>query len=118
MAYNFIYQAAARHILDEARAAEVGVVTMRTMTSGVLQRSARDLAPEWQGAHDLYEVCLRFVLSDSRVHATITGMRWPAEVDRNVALAESITGELDLAELPRMTADIYRAEDSAELEGR
>jgi aryl-alcohol dehydrogenase-like predicted oxidoreductase len=118
LAYNFIYQAAARHILDEARAVEVGVVTMRTMTSGVLQRLARSLAPEWQDAHDLYEVCLRFVLSDSRVHAAITGMRSPAEVDRNVALAESITGDVDLADLPRMTADVYRAEDEDHQAGR
>jgi hypothetical protein len=33
-------------------------VTMRTMTSGVFQRAARYLAPEWQNARDLYEVCL------------------------------------------------------------
>jgi hypothetical protein len=31
------------------------------------------LAPEWQEAHDLYDVALKFVLSDSRVHAPIFG---------------------------------------------
>ncbi len=49
LAYNFIYQAAARHILDEARAGNVGVVTMRTMTSGVLQRLAKISGPRVAG---------------------------------------------------------------------
>jgi predicted aldo/keto reductase-like oxidoreductase len=70
------------------------------------------LAPEWQNAHDLYEVCLKFVLSDSRVHAAIVGMRWPEEVDRNVRLLEGFRPPFDFAQLPRMTAEIYKAEDS------
>jgi aryl-alcohol dehydrogenase-like predicted oxidoreductase len=111
LAYNFIYQAAARHVLNEAAAAGVGVVTMRTMTSGILQRLAGYLAPEWQDAHDLFEVCLEFVLADSRVTAPIVGMRWPHEVDRNVDFVESFEPPLDLAELPRMTADVYAAQD-------
>ncbi|HEX3815504.1 MAG TPA: aldo/keto reductase [Mycobacteriales bacterium] len=112
LAYNLIYQNAARHVLDEARQVDAGVVTMRTMTSGIFQRTAQLLVPEWQQARDIYEVCLKFVLADSRVHAPIVGMRWPAEVARNVALAESFSPEYDLAELPRMTAAVYRAEDA------
>ena len=80
IAYNIIYQAAARHFLIEAAKVNAGVVTMRTMTSGIFQREASFLAPEWQTARDLYEVSLKFVLSDSRVHAGIVGMRWPQEV--------------------------------------
>ncbi|NBQ89333.1 MAG: hypothetical protein EBU07_18095, partial [Betaproteobacteria bacterium] len=38
IAYNFIYQAAARHFLIEAAKVNAGVVSMRTMTSGILQR--------------------------------------------------------------------------------
>ena len=112
IAYNFIYQSAARNVLDELRTADAGVVTMRTMTSGILQRAARYLAPEWQDAHDIYDVCLKFVLSDSRVHAPIVGMRWPEEVDRNVALLEGFDPPLDFAGLPRMTAHVYQAEDA------
>lgn len=112
LAYNFIYQAAARHVLDDAAAADIGVVTMRTMTSGILQHLAGYLAPEWQEAHDLFEVCLKFVLADSRVAAPIVGMRWPHEVDRNVDLLESFEPPIDLAELPRMTAHVYAAQDA------
>ena len=35
IAYNIIYQAAARHFLPEAAKVNAGVVTMRTMTSGI-----------------------------------------------------------------------------------
>ncbi len=113
VAYNFIYQAAARHFLIEADKVNAGVVTMRTMTSGILQLVARHLAPEWQDAHDLYDVSLKFVLSDSRVHSGIIGMRWPAEVDRNVDLVANWEPEFDFAKLPRLTFEVYKAEDQA-----
>jgi aryl-alcohol dehydrogenase-like predicted oxidoreductase len=112
LAYNLIYQSASRHILGEAREHGAGVVTMRTMTSGIFQRMAAQLMPQWQQAHDLYEACLTFVLSDSRIHAPIVGMRWPEEVDRNVDLVESFEPPVDLADLPRMTAHVYQAEDA------
>jgi aryl-alcohol dehydrogenase-like predicted oxidoreductase len=113
VAYNFIYQSAARHFLIEAAKVNAGVVTMRTMTSGVLQRTAEYLAPEWQAARDLYEVSLKFVLADSRVHSGLIGMRWPQEVDHNVRLAEDWVPPIDFATLPRLTVDVYKAEDAA-----
>jgi len=109
--YNLIYQAAALHLLGEAREADMGVAVMRPMTSGIFQRLTTYLAPEWHAARDLYEVALKFVLSDSRVHVANVGMRWPWEVEENVALAESFDPPFDIAQLPRMTAEIYRTED-------
>jgi aryl-alcohol dehydrogenase-like predicted oxidoreductase len=111
IAYNIIYQAAARHFLIEAAKTNAGVVTMRTMTSGVFQHEASVLAPEWQSAHDLYDAALKFVLSDSRVHVGIIGMRWPDEVARNVELLENWTPEVDFAAMPRLTFEVYKAED-------
>src|SRR5215831_18077595 len=108
--YNLIYQSAALHALDEARDAGLGVAVMRPMTSGILQRTLRFLKPEWP-AEEVYEVALRFVLADSRVHVANVGMRWPYEVDRNVDLVERFVPPLDVAALPRLTAGIYRAED-------
>lgn len=109
--YNLIYQAAALHVLNQAKEADMGVATMRTMTSGMLQRIAQQLAPGWQNANDLYTVALQFVLSDSRVHLPIVGMRWPEEVAQNVALVENFQPGYDMAGLPRLTAGIYRSED-------
>jgi aryl-alcohol dehydrogenase-like predicted oxidoreductase len=113
IAYNFIYQSAARHFLIEAAKVNAGVVTMRTMTSGILQREAGFLAPEWQAARDLYEVSLKFVLADSRVHAGIIGMRFPEEVEQNAGLVEGWTPPVDFATMPRLTFEIYKAEDAA-----
>ena len=112
IAYNIIYQAAARHFLIEAAKVNAGVVTMRTMTSGIFQREMAALAPGWQAAHDLYEVSLKFVLSDSRVHTGIIGMRWPSEVARNMALIRDWKPAVDFATMPRMTFKIYEAEDA------
>jgi aryl-alcohol dehydrogenase-like predicted oxidoreductase len=111
IAYNFIYQGAARHFLIDAVKANVGVVTMRTMTSGILPLAARYLAPEWQDAHDLFDASLKFVLSDSRIHCGIIGMRWSDEVDRNVAIAASWEPAIDFATLPRLTLEVYKVED-------
>ena len=112
IAYNIIYQAAARHFLIEAGKANAGVVTMRTMTSGIFQREMSVLAPEWQEAHNLYEVALKFVLSDSRVHAGIVGMRWPHEVEQNVRLLDGWEPAVDVATMPRLTFEVYKAEDA------
>jgi predicted aldo/keto reductase-like oxidoreductase len=84
---------------------------MRPMTSGILQRTLRYLKPEWSAA-EIYEVALKFVLSDSRVHVANVGMRWPTEVERNVALAEAFDPPFDIADLPRLTAGIYGDEDA------
>jgi aryl-alcohol dehydrogenase-like predicted oxidoreductase len=111
IAYNIIYQAAARHFLIEAAKVDAGVVTMRTMTSGIFQREMRFLAPEWQSARDLYEVALKFVLSDSRIHAGIVGMRWPDEVGRNVEILNGWEPPTDFAEMPRLTFNVYKADD-------
>jgi aryl-alcohol dehydrogenase-like predicted oxidoreductase len=111
IAYNFIYQAAARHFLIEAAKANAGVVSMRTMTSGILQREASYLAPQWS-ARELYEVALKFALSDSRVQSGIVGMRWPDEVEQNVALVESFRPPIDFATMPRLTSEVYKAEDA------
>ena len=111
--YNLIYQSAALHVLDEATKADMGIAVMRPLTSGIFQRMAQFLAPNWHSAHDLYEVALKFVLSDSRVHVANLGMRWPEEVAKNVSLAESFKPPFDMAELPRMTADIYKTADES-----
>jgi aryl-alcohol dehydrogenase-like predicted oxidoreductase len=109
--YNLIYQAAARHVLNQCRDEGIGVCTMRTMTSGILQRIAGYLAPEWHQARDIYEVALKFILADSRVHAAIVGMRSPQEVERNMELLDGFEPEFDMADIPRWTAQIYRTED-------
>jgi aryl-alcohol dehydrogenase-like predicted oxidoreductase len=109
--YNLIYQSAALHALNDAQEADMGVSVMRPMTSGILQRIASYIAPDWD---NIYEAALKFVLSDSRVHVANVGMRWPEEVAENVRLVESFTPPFDMADLPRFTATIYRTEDESQ----
>lgn len=113
LAYNLIYESAALHALDEATRRGTGVVTTRTMTSGILQRMLQYLAPEWIDARDPYEVCLSFVLSDPRVDVALVGMRSPEEVDANVRMVERFVPGLDVSLLPRLTKGVYDAEDAA-----
>lgn len=112
IAYNFIYQAAARHFLLEATKVNAGVVSMRTMTSGVLQREASVLAPQIS-SQELYELALKFVLADSRVHSGIVGMRWPKEVEDNLGIVNGWEPPIDLATMPRLTFEVYKAEDAS-----
>ena len=110
--YNLLNHQAAEHALPIAHELDIGVAVMRPMTSGILQRILRDLAPEWSAARDPYDVCLRFVLSDPRVHTALVGARWPHEVDANVHLMESFIPALDLSTLPLRTAGIYQEADA------
>lgn len=110
IAYNLIYQASARHFLPAAAKAGVGVVTMRTMTSGILQRQMQVLA-SGAAMPDLYDLALKFVLADSRIASAIIGLRFAEEVDRNVVLASTFTPAEDFATLPRLTFEVYKAED-------
>jgi aryl-alcohol dehydrogenase-like predicted oxidoreductase len=108
--YNLIYQGAALHALPEAHAAGMGIAAMRPLTSSILPREVRFLEPS-RDITKVYELTLKFVLADSRVHVANIGMRWPAEVDKNCDLIDSFEPTADMADMPRLTAGIYAAED-------
>lgn len=112
IAYNLIYQAASLHILNELTERNLGVVSMRSMTSGIFQRLVKLLVPGGDIPGGTWEFCLRFLLADSRVHVANIGMRWPDEVKRNVDLANSFVPPSDLAEVPRSARGIYKIEDA------
>ena len=65
-----------------------------------------------EAAHDIYEAALKFVLSDSRVHAGIVGMRWPHEVEQNIKLIDHWEPKVDIADIPRVTFGVYQADDA------
>ncbi len=106
--YNLLAFQAAEHALPAAQQAGLGVAVMRPLTSGILQRVLRDIAPEWVEARDPWEVCLAFVLCDPRVHVALVGMRGPEEVERNVRMVENFTPPLDLSQVPPRNAGVYR----------
>jgi uncharacterized protein len=79
----------------EAKEREMGVVTMRSLSSGVFQKLMAAAAP----GVDAYALALQFALSNSRIDCPLIGMRTVAEVEKNVRLAEDLSGRLDLEDL-------------------
>jgi uncharacterized protein len=102
--YNILYQHTCDHVNDagvmrEAEQRGMGIVTMRSLTSGIFQKLMCQAFPETMGPVDLDRFCLNYVLSNPLVDVAIAGMRRAAEVEANAALSEDAETRLDLAAL-------------------
>ena len=102
-AYNLLNQHPADFInhdgiLYRAREHGMGVVTMRTLTSGIFQKLMRQAFPE-TAAIDWEPFLLNFVLSNPMVDVALTGMRRVEEVERNNAVSEDVGRRIDLEAL-------------------
>ena len=100
--YNFIFQ----HPYDARRTAgvmfdleaqEMGIVTMRTTTSGALQRWVQMVNPE--NTHDYTPDLIQFQLSNPLIDVALIGMRSVERVEQNVALINDTAGRIDLDEV-------------------
>ena len=103
--YNLINQLACDHsrqcrgIAALAKQHGMGVVTMRTATSGFLQKL---LAREFGSAINTEAVtrmCINYVLSTPEIDIALVGMRNQREVELNVDLADDVQARYDLDEL-------------------
>ena len=106
--YNFIYQ----HPYEpsrpfgsilEADNAQMGVVTMRSMTSGTLQTWIDMVNPN--NTFDYSPALLQFVLSNPLVDVALVGMRDVAIVEQNVAIIEDVAGRISLDKLHKRYVD-------------
>src|SRR5262249_42301490 len=86
-------------IIREAKARGVGVVTMRTLTSGIFQQLMRRSFPEAMAGTNLDRFLLNYVLSNPLIDVALVGMRRTEEVEANNALSEDQSERLDLAAL-------------------
>jgi len=103
MCFNLTYQAAGAYrnrsmppetALSLARAQNMGVVTMRTLTSGVFQRWLGQIgAPDF----DWNAALLGFVLSHPQVDVALVGMRTADEVEQNARVVEEGLFRVDMA---------------------
>lgn len=78
----------------EADRQGMGVVTMRTLTSGILQKWIQQVNPA--NTFDYTPALLQFVLSNPLVDVALVGMRTPTEVEQNVAIWQDAAGRMDL----------------------
>jgi uncharacterized protein len=102
MCYNLLYQHPAEWTrpfgsMFEAEDAGMGIVTMRTVTSGLFQRWVQWVNPE--NTFDYTPALLQFVLSNSMVDVALVGMRDVEIVEANVRICEDLSGRIDLRNL-------------------
>jgi len=104
IAYGFIYQCHCDYqrgpngIIPFARERGLGILSMRTATSGFMQRVLKMEFPQLSAA-DLTALAIRFVLSTPEVDCALVGMTSEEQVARNVALVEDLSNRLDLVAL-------------------
>lgn len=100
LCYNLIFQ----HPYDPSRRAgliydaadrDMGVITMRSLTSGTFQRWLNMVDPGIEERVDLARALLSFVLANRLVSVALVGMRTPAEAEANVAASLDDTYRLD-----------------------
>jgi aryl-alcohol dehydrogenase-like predicted oxidoreductase len=101
--YNFTYQCACdfinpRGVMREAEDQNMGIVTMRPLSSGIFQRLMASAFPQLADA-DLSAFLLNYVLSNPFVDVAIIGMRRAAEVEQNNALSDNTSLRLDLDQI-------------------
>ena len=93
--YNFCYQHPCCLINPRAgtiwRAKEqgMGVITMRTLTSGLFQRTMAAAGGPSSESFDANAFLLTYVLSNPLVNVALVGMRRVEEVERNVSVADT-----------------------------
>lgn len=81
----------------EADRQGLGIVTMRTLTSGILQKWIQQVNPA--NSFNYTPALLQFVLGNPLVDVALVGMRTPEEVMNNVAICAERNGRIDLNQL-------------------
>ena len=104
--YNVIHQGPWHNALRWAKEYNVGVVVMRPLTSGIIQKLLRRARSDIDDYLDLNELALSFVLSDPRVSTAIVGARRVSEVELNGALSDRIDKRIDLDWLQERKAQV------------
>lgn len=97
--YNLLFQHPAEFSrpfgsMFEAEAQQMGICTMRAMTSGLFQKWVQMVNPDNQ--FDYTPALLQFVLSNPLVDVALVGMRTSAEVEANVQIWHDLAGRMDM----------------------
>lgn len=88
-----------RGIAALAEQYNMGIITMRTATSGFLQKLLAREFGQAISADAVTRMCINYVLSTPEIDVALVGMRNLREVELNVALADDIQARYDLDEL-------------------
>ncbi len=100
--YNFLFQ----HPYDpffhsgslyDAEEEALGIVNMRTVTSGIFQKWMNMVNPK--NEFDYNGALVQFVLSNPLIDVSLLGMRDVDIVEKNVATCDDLSGRIDLTKL-------------------
>lgn len=99
LCYNLLFQHPAEltrpfGTMFEADAQDMGIVTMRTVTSGLFQRWVQWANPD--NRFDYTPALLQFVLSNPLVDVALVGMRDVETVEANAGICDDLAGRMDL----------------------
>lgn len=83
--------------LYDAKQRNMGVAAMRTATSGLFQKWIQTVNPE--NTFDYTPALIQFVLSCPCVDVALLGMRSVQRVEQNVAIANDLTGRIDIGSM-------------------
>ncbi|MGI6368853.1 MAG: aldo/keto reductase [Anaerolineae bacterium] len=102
--YNLLFQHPYDHrrgtgAMFELERRQMGIVTMRTTTSGIMQRWIQTVNPA--NTFDYTPAIIQFQLSNPLIDVALIGMRSIERVDANVALVNDTSGRMDLDEVHR-----------------
>lgn len=103
--YNLVSQLACDHsrqcrgIVAIAEGYNMGVVTMRTATSGFMQKLLMREFGFAVSEEAITRMCIKYVLSTPEIDVALVGMRDRKEVELNAALADDLKARYDLDEL-------------------
>ena len=81
----------------------MGIVTMRSLTSGIFQKWMRMIQPD--NTFDYSKALIQYVLSNPLVDTALLGMQSVAQVEENVAVCLDTAHRIDLAELHKRKVD-------------
>ncbi|MDJ0939463.1 MAG: aldo/keto reductase [Woeseiaceae bacterium] len=77
-------------LLNTCQQKGLGVSIIKPLASRTLQTLAGILDAGWVGSNKVRECCLRYLLSDPRIHFISLGMRWEHEVATNSRMVADI----------------------------
>ena len=89
--------------MHDAERNGLGIVVMRTATSGIFQRWVRTVNPA--NTFDYTPALIQTVLSNELVDVALIGMRTTDIVEQNVAIANDLSGRIDLDYIHNRYAD-------------
>lgn len=81
---------AADKVLDACYARDIGVSMVKPLAQSTFKSIVDALDPAWPGTSAVRECCLKYLLSDRRVHLINVGMRWEHEVLTNTRLVAGL----------------------------